>query len=390
MKAGIYLTTIYLIRHAEAEGNLYRRIQGWYNSLITENGYRQIAALEERFRDIPVDAVYSSDLFRTMTTARAIYVPKGLTLRTDPGLREIHLGDWEDQTWGQVRHFDETEMLRFNRSDPTWRAPNGESLRDVGDRLIEAITRLAGAHPGQTVAMFSHGAAIRQALSQIQGLPPERWNEMPHGDNTAVSKLILKDGRLSVEFHSDASHLPREISTLARQAWWRKDDMQAQDVSLWFRPASWETDREPYLAARRDAWHSTHGDVPAFDGEGFLKAAEEHLKQSPRAVTFAMAGDKMVGVLELDTQRYQEDKSGYLPFCYIIPELREQNLGVQLIGEAVSYFRPMGRDKLRLRCAPCNTRAQRFYGKYGFEKVGEEQNSPVPLDILEKYIGFDR
>ena len=30
------MTTIYLIRHAEAEGNLYRRVHGWYDSLITE------------------------------------------------------------------------------------------------------------------------------------------------------------------------------------------------------------------------------------------------------------------------------------------------------------------------------------------------------------------
>ena len=53
------VTKVYLIRHAEAEGNLYRRIHGWYDSLITENGYRQIAALQERFREVHVDAVYS-------------------------------------------------------------------------------------------------------------------------------------------------------------------------------------------------------------------------------------------------------------------------------------------------------------------------------------------
>ena len=46
------MTTIYLVRHAEAEGNLYRRIHGWYDSLITDNGFRQIQALEARFRDI--------------------------------------------------------------------------------------------------------------------------------------------------------------------------------------------------------------------------------------------------------------------------------------------------------------------------------------------------
>ena len=72
------MTTIYLIRHAEAEGNLYRRVHGWYDSLITENGCRQIAALEERFRDVPIDAVWSSDLFRTRTTARAVYRSKNL------------------------------------------------------------------------------------------------------------------------------------------------------------------------------------------------------------------------------------------------------------------------------------------------------------------------
>ena len=39
------MTTIYLIRHAEADGNLYRRAHGWYDSVITDRGYRQIAAL---------------------------------------------------------------------------------------------------------------------------------------------------------------------------------------------------------------------------------------------------------------------------------------------------------------------------------------------------------
>ena len=42
------MTTVYLIRHAEAEGNLYRRCHGHYDSTITDNGYSQIAALAKR------------------------------------------------------------------------------------------------------------------------------------------------------------------------------------------------------------------------------------------------------------------------------------------------------------------------------------------------------
>ena len=51
------MTTIYLVRHAEAEGNLYRIAHGHYNSCITDDrGCRQIRALAERFRDeIPLN-----------------------------------------------------------------------------------------------------------------------------------------------------------------------------------------------------------------------------------------------------------------------------------------------------------------------------------------------
>lgn len=72
------MTTVYLIRHAEAEGNLYRIAHGQYDGLITDRGYQQLRVLKKRFDGVPIDAVYSSDLFRARTTARAIYEPKGL------------------------------------------------------------------------------------------------------------------------------------------------------------------------------------------------------------------------------------------------------------------------------------------------------------------------
>ncbi len=51
-----------MIRHAEAEGNIYRLIHGQTDSLVTCNGKRQIRALENRFRDVPGDAVYALSL----------------------------------------------------------------------------------------------------------------------------------------------------------------------------------------------------------------------------------------------------------------------------------------------------------------------------------------
>ena len=86
------MTTIYLIRHAEAEGNIFRRAHGWYDSSVTRNGLRQIEALKKRFENVPVDAVYASDLIRTCTTAGAVYRPKGLALHREPRFREVGMG----------------------------------------------------------------------------------------------------------------------------------------------------------------------------------------------------------------------------------------------------------------------------------------------------------
>ena len=81
------MTTIYLVRHGEAEGNAFRRIHGQYDSLLTPMGQRQVQAVRRRFEDIPVDGCFSSDLTRTSLTARSIYVPKKLPLRRSPAFR---------------------------------------------------------------------------------------------------------------------------------------------------------------------------------------------------------------------------------------------------------------------------------------------------------------
>ena len=46
------MTTIYFIRHAEAEGNLYRRLHGQHDTLLTPTGVRQAEALRRRFAGV--------------------------------------------------------------------------------------------------------------------------------------------------------------------------------------------------------------------------------------------------------------------------------------------------------------------------------------------------
>ena len=376
------MTTIYLIRHAEAEGNLYRRVHGWYDSLITENGYRQIAALEERFRDIHIDAVYSSDLFRTRTTARAIYRSKNLPLRTHPGLRELNLGEWEDRTFGAVRHSDPRQMDLFNRTDPAWEVEKAENFFQLGDRLYETVGRLAGRHPDQSVAMFSHGMAIRQFLGRVKNIPPEEWHAMPHGDNTAVTCLTFDGEKFAIQFEMDNSHLPEDISTLARQSWWRKDKKTAADVNLWadIPVKTWSQDQELYLKLRREV-------CPGVEDALLLAEVEELWNRWPCGmwnINIFHAGERPIGVILYD-DRCNTKRTGYIKFLSLLPEDRGRGLGIQLIGAAVSMHRNSGRDRLHLHCPADNDRARRFFEKYGFKKIGEGPEG----DLLEKYIGFE-
>ena len=207
------MTTIYLIRHAEAEGNLYRRAHGWYNSTITDRGYRQIAALTKRFTDTKFDAVYSSDRFRTMITALSIYKTHGLPLRTVRTLREIDVGYWEDTPWAELERIDPEQLAYFSNDSQKWHVDGCESFAEVRDRMRKVLTEIAEAHPNGTVAVFSHGMAMRIIVGTLQGMTLHEIDRTGHAENTAVAKLEYENGTFNVIFRDDASHLGDNIAT---------------------------------------------------------------------------------------------------------------------------------------------------------------------------------
>lgn len=384
------MTRLYIIRHAEAEGNLGRRVHGWYDSLITKNGQAQIEALSQRFADIHIDGVYSSNLTRTMTTAGAVYKPKNLPLWTEPGLREVNLGIWEDYPFGEIARTHPAQLKEFVTMSPAFSIEGGESFPEVQRRAMEAIEKIVAAHPNQTLALFSHGMAIRCMQAAFLGLGVDEIGTMGHSDNTAVTCVDVTDGKYEIVFANDNSHLTEEISTLAKQHWWRKEG-KLLDANLWFRPMDVAGEDEAlYLQARQEAWVDIHGSDLPFDGAGFLADACANVALDPHAIMCAMLGDEVAGIIQMNPQRGVDEGVGFLPFVYMSPKYRKQGLGIQLLGQAISFYRPMGRTKLRLRCAPDNGVAQRFYKRHGFYKIGNEQGATVPLDILENYIGYEK
>ena len=380
------MTTMYLIRHAQSEGNLYRRCHSWHNGLITVKGRTQIEALERRFDGVRIDAVYSSDLYRAMTTARAIYRPRNLPLRVDPELREIGAGVWEDVPWGQLLHDNRDSLAAFLACEPCWQVEGSETHPQVRARMLAAIGRIAAAHPAQSVAVVSHGCAIRAALSAYLGYEPEDIRQITLGNNTSVSKLEIENGQVRVVYYNDESHLTDHSIPKASSVY---GIAGMERNALRFQPLLLPRERERYLAARRDGWMASHGTMDGFDGEAFLRVAEKNSAHAPDSVAVALLGDTAVGILQMDWTQEAELRVGRVPFFYMMPEFRSKGLGVQLLGHAVCTYRAKGRQFLRLRCAPENDRARKFYLSHGFYKVGEEPGGIGHLDTMEKYIGLE-
>lgn len=377
------MTTIYLVRHAQAEGNLYRRAQGWYDGRVTETGKRQIAALEQRFRDIPVDAAYASDLRRTQATAQAVVRPQNLPLNIDPTLKEIGMGIYEDCTFGELRFHHPEESRLFFRCAPEWAPEGGETFAQVQERMVNALFRIGREHPDQTVAVFTHSTAIRCLLAALRGKHPSEALELGLCENTAVTCIEVEGDRFRILFEGDASHLPEELATQAQQ---QRRAEAGPTPQVWFRETDLKKEEKFYTEARKEAWLSVYGSLEGYQGRGFLNEAKDGCRLDPRALQTAMADDVPVGLLQFAPLRFAAERVGYLPFLYVKEEFRCQGIGVQLLGQAVSLYRSMGRRCLRLCCAPDNLPAQRFYRHYGFYPIGTSAGARQPLDLLEKGI----
>ena len=375
------MTTIYLIRHAEAEGNLYRRIHGIYDSTITRRGFKQIAALKKRFEDIKIDAVYSSNLLRTIKTAGAIYLNHKLPLIVSPKLREVDMGAWEDRTWGEVERFEPEQLGNFNNAPDLWKVKGAEDYFSLQKRVTQALVDIAAKHDGETVAVFSHGQATRAFVANVLNVPPEEIARVKHSDNTAVTLLRVQNSEITVDWYGDNAHLSEEISTFAHQKWWR-ENATYDSSNLRFTPFDFKSNAKRYLDYRRDAHQSFYGKGMAAD-ENILALAQAREEAHPRAASLALIYDTPVGMIELDTREGMTDKAGVIEFFYMIPEHRRTGIAVQLLGQAVSVYRTLGREKLRITLSEKNAQARAFCQKYGFETAGVFENQFGKHLILE-------
>lgn len=161
---------VYLVRHAEVGAQWRGRVYGDLDVELSAFGEEQTERMPQRFRAIPLDAVWSSDLDRAQRAAAGIALAQGVRHQVDQRLREVHRGAWRERRWEEVEAEEPGAFQRFV-SEPQRLPSTGESLGLVAQRVSRAFAELRAAQPTGRVALVAHTWVIRVLLCEALGLP---------------------------------------------------------------------------------------------------------------------------------------------------------------------------------------------------------------------------
>lgn len=200
------ITHIVLIRHGETDWNRERRLQGQLDVPLNTQGLEQAAQLGKALARERFDAVYASDLSRAKQTAQALADEVGVTVRDDAGLRERCYGQFEGLTYAEVAAQHPADFDAWQNRVPEFAPPGGETLTEFHERAVEAALRLIRRHPGERIALVSHGGVLdclyRHANAMT--LTEPRQHELR---NASINRLSSDGHQLTVLQWGDVAHL---------------------------------------------------------------------------------------------------------------------------------------------------------------------------------------
>ena len=212
-----------VVRHGESLANVaFREAEhngGWVDLgcrdadvALSRRGHEQSAGLGRWLREHPPEVVHCSPYLRarqTWQTAREelTTTQQLVPVMIDDRLRDNEMGQLELHTFPMILERFPEEAHRFEKLGGLYyRAPGGESLLDVADRLRSFLRDLDRAKRNLVVA---HDAVVLMLLYLTESLSEQEVFETPAAPNASVSRWAMAAGRpLRLITHNDVGHLP--------------------------------------------------------------------------------------------------------------------------------------------------------------------------------------
>jgi broad specificity phosphatase PhoE len=170
---------IHLARHGRTAYNQEGRFQGHLPVPLDDTGRAQAAELAEAAARVPLVSLWCSPLVRARETAAIVAERIRLRAHEDRRFAETDTGDWTGRAFADVRAEDPAGFASFERSDPGFRYPGGESFAEQSARVQRGLEDLR-ATAELPALVVCHRGVIRLALAALRGDAAAGAAEIPN------------------------------------------------------------------------------------------------------------------------------------------------------------------------------------------------------------------
>ena len=184
--------------------NQQRIIQGsGSDTELSANGKDQAEKLAAALKEVPFTAIYSSPLKRAMDTAAPIAKGHGLEIIPEPGLMEVHVGEFEGMSLEKFAQGFSQFMVDWQTKGEALDFKGGENLGQFEQRVWSTVRRIVSDNKQGTVAVVSHYFVTATAVCSAMGLPishlvririqPSSQTVLEFDEGCAPRLLVLSD-----------------------------------------------------------------------------------------------------------------------------------------------------------------------------------------------------
>lgn len=203
-----------LVRHGESEWNAKSLWTGWTDVHLTERGRGQARSAGELLKDMNFDICFTSKLSRAKETWDEIRTQiKATDTPTieDEALNERDYGDLTGKNKLKIREeYGEEQYKKWRRSWDT-KPPNGESLKDVYERVVPYYKTkiLPELKNGKNVIVVAHGNSLRALIKYLENIADNKISMFEIGLSEAYVYEFDKEGKMvAKEIRTVATGVP--------------------------------------------------------------------------------------------------------------------------------------------------------------------------------------
>lgn len=158
----------YLFRHGETNWNVEGRVKGQKEDLqtsFTTKGLVQIEAVGNYLAHKPVEAIFTSDLYRTQETTRILNEKLNVPVYKTQSFRALDMGKFQGS---RTSEFLKDPDVKKAFQDYDYAIPGGESIHQLLDRFVNGMEFIRDNYDYGEVVILSHGAAISNVNAFLQ------------------------------------------------------------------------------------------------------------------------------------------------------------------------------------------------------------------------------